>query len=147
MHISINIWERNPAEFHPAPLQTVSRKALRGPATGQEDAALQNSTSFFSLDVFFKGRLALRTPPQQDRTSSFLPSSGTLGHCTPARFSSSSVPSSKRRTDAAAGLSSPRQRHEVFAARESARLRRVSVAASDCCSMARYNKAREHRTS
>lgn len=145
MHISINIWECNPAEFHSEPLQTVSRTGPARPSHGAGRCSPAEQNLVF-LYVFFKGRLALRTPPQQDRTTSFLPGSGTLGHFTPARFSSGSVPSRKRRTDAAAGLSSPRQRHEVFSARESARLRQVSVAAYDCCSMTRYDKAREHRT-
>lgn len=47
MHISIDIWECNPGEFHSEPLQTVSKWALHGPAMGQEDAALQNRTGAF----------------------------------------------------------------------------------------------------
>lgn len=47
MHISIDIWECNPGEFHLELLQTVSKRALRGPAMGQEDAALQNRTGAF----------------------------------------------------------------------------------------------------
>lgn len=221
MHISIDIWECNPGEFHSEPLQTVSKWALHGPAMGQEDAALQNRTGAFccpptlhishrepglgqlsrtqpdpdtppqrltfipqstlicrallcaisiferlnyfkrthfsiictyeitgQLPIFlcvFQGSACTVDPPQQDRTSS-LPSSRTLRHFTLAHFSSSSMPSRKHRTDAAEGLSSPQQWHEVFSAQESARLRQVSITVYDCCSMTRYNKAREYRT-
>lgn len=93
----------------------------------------------------FQGSACTVDPPQQDRTSS-LPSSRTLRHFTPTHFSSSSMPSRKHRTDAAEGLSSPQQWHEVFSAQESARLRQVSITVYDCCSMTRYNKAREYRT-